>query len=345
MFAYGEEEKKLDCFVFLEDKLLLTKDLETGQTVMNKQAAHLLEYEIEHCINSKRNASIVILGTTDNAGLLEKYCRYIPVVILPVTSTSEFVSTIENFLESQENLGNYAVVDSGTVPDLEVAFPLHCVYYSKEDDENNRKQLLTKIRRKVKYGTGFEHDYMHIYPGDEIDDGFENVIFLDIDGVLNRDNFHEDENAERVVEEFVKNLAEIVRRTNAEIILSSSWRYGFSRLQKGNIHEAYIKMFHMISKYRIPIAGSTPLFRNGPNGRPLEIRFWLTGRPGIRNFLILDDETFWRWNWLSPHVVTTSYYVESDGERRHSKRIAGLEEKYIEEAVKVLQMIPKKEES
>ncbi len=47
----------------------------------------------------------------------------------------------------------------------------------------------------------------------------EKVIFLDIDGVLNRDD-----GGVKIEEEFVKRLAHIVEETEAEIILSSSWR-------------------------------------------------------------------------------------------------------------------------
>lgn len=46
------------------------------------------------------------------------------------------------------------------------------------------------------------------------------IIFLDIDGVLNYEN-----SKSKVEEEKVKLLKEIVGRTDAEIVLSSDWRY------------------------------------------------------------------------------------------------------------------------
>ena len=59
------------------------------------------------------------------------------------------------------------------------------------------------------------------------------VIFLDIDGVLNDEG---DEREKGVVIEpyFVQNLFQIVDKTGAEIILSSSWRYSYGAYaQKG----------------------------------------------------------------------------------------------------------------
>ena len=52
-----------------------------------------------------------------------------------------------------------------------------------------------------------------------------NYIFLDIEGVLNDDGERR-AGGEISCEEYVWNLREIVNKTNAEIILSSSWRYG-----------------------------------------------------------------------------------------------------------------------
>ena len=54
------------------------------------------------------------------------------------------------------------------------------------------------------------------------------VIFLDVDGVLNSNDWLENNRVRKensVNPEKVKLLAEIVQNTNAEVVLSSTWRY------------------------------------------------------------------------------------------------------------------------
>ncbi len=45
---------------------------------------------------------------------------------------------------------------------------------------------------------------------------------------------------------------------------------------------------------------------NGPWGRPYEIRTWLAFRPKLESFVILDDDVFWGWRWLSDRFVRTA---------------------------------------
>lgn len=64
-----------------------------------------------------------------------------------------------------------------------------------------------------------------------------NVIFLDVDGVLNSkfwDNEHQREisNGKYIDSEAVKLLGSLVKRTNAKIILHSGWRFWFDETMK-----------------------------------------------------------------------------------------------------------------
>lgn len=109
-----------------------------------------------------------------------------------------------------------------------------------------------------------------------IEEEFEKIIFLDIDGVLNDEG--EQRNKQVINPVFVSNLAKIVKATNADIILTSSWRgcvldyYRYdgdiNELKKKDV-EVLLKLF---KENNLEIAGITPMFFNGPDGRPFEIR-------------------------------------------------------------------------
>ena len=72
------------------------------------------------------------------------------------------------------------------------------------------------------------------------------VIFLDVDGVLNSDRtLYEDISLE---DDLILNLKEIVNKTKAKIILSSSWRL---------YTEAIAKLMDKLDKFGLAISGMT----------------------------------------------------------------------------------------
>ncbi len=61
-------------------------------------------------------------------------------------------------------------------------------------------------------------------------DGFENIrkfLFVDIDGVLNHSK-----SKDAIDSECLRNLSQIIKKTDACIILISSWRHGWSKDEK-----------------------------------------------------------------------------------------------------------------
>lgn len=163
-----------------------------------------------------------------------------------------------------------------------------------------------------------------------------NIIFLDIDGVLNSQNYfienHKDillfskaysnkDNNE--LEYLIKRqimdidynklqlLKEIIYETNAKIVISSSWR---------NLYIYPLIEDYLINK-GLPIIGTTPYIR-GKRGE--EIRTYLKENPEIKNFIILDDEIFKDFNELENYLIKTDFYNE------------GLEESHANEAIKIL---------
>ena len=136
----------------------------------------------------------------------------------------------------------------------------------------------------------------------------DRIIFLDIDGVLNRDGKDENGNHEYFNEGMVKELSYLVKKTNAKIILSSSWKgYFINYIEGYGINDKNVTEFmKLLERENIKIYGMTPggPLRGGIS-RPLEIRTWLAKYPEIESFVILNDDTFWDWGYLRQNVVTT----------------------------------------
>ena len=111
------------------------------------------------------------------------------------------------------------------------------------------------------------------------------VIFLDIDGVLNSDEYLDKvknsdiQGIERDIDVGkVKLLKRAIDETGARVVLSSSWRY--------TRNARYLK--ELLANYEIRV-NSTPYIQDI---RGLEIKKWLSENQGVEDFIILDDEIF-----------------------------------------------------
>lgn len=111
------------------------------------------------------------------------------------------------------------------------------------------------------------------------------VIFLDIDGVLNSDEYFKKikgkkiEGIENEVDiEKIKLLKKAVVATRAKVVLISSWRN----------KENGILLKQLLMQYGI-LADSTPFIESE---RGKEIKQWLANHPATEDYVILDDEIF-----------------------------------------------------
>ncbi|OXM82509.1 HAD domain-containing protein [Paenibacillus rigui] len=112
------------------------------------------------------------------------------------------------------------------------------------------------------------------------------VIFLDIDGVLVTSR-HLIQSSKYFGYEFdpecIVNLQEILDRTNAKIVVSSSWREGRTLKQLQSI-------FEINGLYKV--IGMTPIMEGAIRGR--EIQEYVNSSKGtqdeINQFIIIDDE-------------------------------------------------------
>ena len=149
-----------------------------------------------------------------------------------------------------------------------------------------------------------------------------------------------------VNEDAVKLLKRIVDATGASIILTSSRRFTYADFVKSGyqvIDEDAIKHMaifqELLEKYDLYIDGITGRYESGPISRPLEIRTWLLPRTGIQSFVILDDDDFWKWEYMSPHFVrTVTELPKVDEDRLFQPVKRGLTQAHAEEAIHILNM-------
>lgn len=144
-----------------------------------------------------------------------------------------------------------------------------------------------------------------------------NIIFLDIDGVLNylkyfiemkniRINYNKVFYNNNYYATFLINLLdidpnklyllkEIIRETNSKVVISSSWRN--------------LKIYPLVEDYLIkmgiPVIGTTPYI---DSKRGLEIKTYLKEHK-VDNYIILDDDIFPDFDEeLLSHLIHTNFY-------------------------------------
>lgn len=155
-------------------------------------------------------------------------------------------------------------------------------------------------------------------------------IFLDIDGVLSsRDWFEQNKHTKGYTEinpDKVKLLKEIVDRTDAKIILSSTWRSLAAHDGKPE-HEMYTYLTNSLKGFGLSISDQTPYIQQN---RPQEIKTWLENNTNEGDcYVSLDDDysyDAYKECGIQACLVKTSFY-ESNG---------GLREEHVEKAIKIL---------
>ena len=134
------------------------------------------------------------------------------------------------------------------------------------------------------------------------------ILFLDIDGVLNSDAFadymlEEDNvdifNEDMLDERAIIQLKKIIMATDAEIVLSSSWRW---------YKDTRDKVHRQLQAKDIDFVDTTPLEIDTAMSRGMEIKAWLDEHPEVERFVILDDDDLRIQEYLPYHVKTTFRY-------------------------------------
>ncbi len=130
------------------------------------------------------------------------------------------------------------------------------------------------------------------------------VLFLDVDGVLNNDDWCWELFYKYKVQVYRNNilyepsvlqLKRIVNETGCEIVVSSAWR---------KVPTAYEDLKNTLKRYGISVIGETP-YVGGTRGDDIEA--WFKENGNVEAYTILDDDSDMDEHY--GHLVQTNYFV------------------------------------
>ncbi|QQS34790.1 MAG: hypothetical protein IPM56_11010 [Ignavibacteriales bacterium] len=112
-----------------------------------------------------------------------------------------------------------------------------------------------------------------------------NIIFLDIDGVMNSERYYRRVNMKapdwaRFDPESVRLLKLLLDEFDARLVITSSWRFGAAEMLNRELNRYSLKKY-LHKNWKTDLIGA--------NERDKEINSWLKKSIDVKNFLILDD--------------------------------------------------------
>ena len=171
-------------------------------------------------------------------------------------------------------------------------------------------------------------------------------IFLDIDGVLNSEHTlnkscenMDQKIASIISDQLVKNLSYLVKKTDAKIILSSSWRVYFNENTKKPINLFAMILLAALNKHNLKLHDMTP-FVKGPysSERGLEIKTFID-KHNIEDYVVIDDEEF---SDFSTHLDMSRFIQTTFGDEHTIIENEGLNKKVAKKAIEILNKGQKK---
>jgi hypothetical protein len=148
-------------------------------------------------------------------------------------------------------------------------------------------------------------------------------LFLDVDGVLNC-AYTSDRCGKYIGidDRKVELLRKIIDATDAKIVLSSTWRLGYTRYGESlEGHRQYLN--EKLAKQGLSIYSQTDDLSIHGKNRGQEIDDWLS-KHDVDEWVVLDDEYFYDFSFynIMPHWVQTDYYSPSGGLTEEDVQIA-----------------------
>jgi hypothetical protein len=167
-----------------------------------------------------------------------------------------------------------------------------------------------------------------------------NIIFLDIDGVLNTSHFAMKDYKNKyggyliIDPEKLKILKTICELTNSSVVLSTGWKAILDEdLKPLDVNGKFL--LEMFKEYDIPLVGKTKTIpldlgdgRVLPYCKELEIVDYLSSHSEVKHFCIIDDEDKGLESLLDYLIKTKDYQANQEDE--------GLIMEYLDEINKVL---------
>jgi len=150
------------------------------------------------------------------------------------------------------------------------------------------------------------------------------VIFLDIDGVLNSEEFLKNNQNEMIDRDSVNTLKNIIDKTGAVIVMSSGWRLWFDdNMMPKDGDSQYL--YDILCEFDINLFGKTPDFsteeirtkKTFSHVKAKEIIAWLSEYEDAYQYVVLDDLNL-RNEEINSHLVRTNAQVgitEDDAKR------------------------------
>ena len=160
-----------------------------------------------------------------------------------------------------------------------------------------------------------------------------NIIFLDVDGILNSLAYFEENKGKghaEISDYHLQMLAKIYHTCNAKIVLSSSWRE-LDDESDIHVYKQYQYLLDELARYDMEIIDKTPVIRMN---RPLEIKTWLDGRLDKEDikFVSLDDDftaSAYREYGIEDCLVKTRFFCDKLSE-------GGLQQEHVDKAIEIL---------
>lgn len=150
-----------------------------------------------------------------------------------------------------------------------------------------------------------------------------NILFLDVDGVLNSADFIDrmvvygqihgkswtDDGGNHFIDpEAVKRVIHLCNNKDVKVVISSSWRY-FDLPTTIESFKGYRDLVPLIPY----IVGVTPRLKSGHRGT--EIAQWLSEHPEVERYVIVDDDTDMTEEQMNGHFVQTDFDEGLDYQR------------------------------
>ena len=161
-------------------------------------------------------------------------------------------------------------------------------------------------------------------------------IFLDIDGVLNSEHTLDDRStsdASIICDQYLETLRNIVEKTDAKLVLSSSWRVYFGENINDPRNSLAINLVKSLAKHNLKLYSSTPFIKGEfSNERGLEIKTYIDQHK-ITDYVIIDDEEF---SDFKTHLDMSKFIQTNFGDETTTIENEGLNKKVAEKAIEIL---------